>query len=363
MSGDTFGNEICLTVAGESHGRAIVAVMTGVPAGIPVDEKVIASYLHRRMGLRSVSTARREEQYEILSGTFNGFTTGTPVAVLMPNGDVKSSDYEKLYGLARPGHCDYTNHLKYEGFEDPRGGGHSSGRVTAGIVAAGSVLMPALEKKGIRIASHIKSIGSVSDRDFADPEKDFEKLSGSVFPVLDEKAGELMKKEIESAKAEKDSVGGIVECMVTGVPAGTGEPLFDSVESVISHMAFSVPAVKGIEFGDGFALSRMKGSDANDPLRIADGKIETVTNRNGGINGGISNGMPILFRVSVKPTPSIGKTQDTVNFVEGREEHIEIGGRHDACIAARMPAIIESAAAVALADLLTRRFGKEWLSE
>lgn len=363
MIGDLFGEKIVLVVSGESHGKAIIATLCNVPAGIKIDEETISTCLSKRMGLSTISTKRREkENYEILSGVYNGFSTGTPITIIIPNADTKSKDYESLYGIARPGHCDYTNHIKYKGFEDFRGGGHSSGRITAGIVAAGGLIIPALKRKGIDICCHIKSVGNISDRDFEDFKKDFELIKSKDIAILDDKAAENIVKEIKDASSSNDSLGGITECLVTGLPAGIGEPLFDSIESSISQIIFSIPAVKGIEFGDGFALAIMHGSNANDSFVIENDSIKTKTNHNGGINGGISNGMPIVFRVAVKPTPSISKKQTTVDFINMKETDISIKGRHDPCIVTRIPVIIECATAIALADLLTSEYGEEWLS-
>lgn len=364
MPGDIFGNGICMTLAGESHGKAINVILTGVPSGIEVDEKTIASFLRKRMGIPAISTPRREkDDFEILSGVYNGRTTGTPIAVLIPNGDMKSSDYDKLRGIARPGHGDYTNSVRFGGFEDPRGGGHTSGRITAGIVAAGGILIPALERKGIKIGCHILSIGDVCDRGFENEDSDIDYLHGADVAVLDPSAKEKMIEAIKAAAAGRDSIGGVLECVIIGLPAGIGDPLFDSVESVISHAVFSIPGVKGIEFGGGFELSRMKGSSANDRFALEDGRVVTETNNCGGILGGITDGMPVTFRVAVKPTPSIGLPQKTVDFGKMEETEVTVEGRHDACIASRIPVIVESAAAAAVADLLERINEEGWLAK
>lgn len=364
MPGDIFGNGICMTLAGESHGRAVNVILSGVPSGIEVDEETIAAYLRKRMGIPAISTPRREkDDFEILSGVYNGHTTGTPIAVLIPNEDMKSADYDRLRGIARPGHGDYTNSVRFGGFEDPRGGGHTSGRITAGIVAAGGILIPALERKGIKIGCHILSVGDIRDRDFEDTDSDIALLHGSDVAVLDPAAKEKMIETIRDTASARDSIGGVLECVMTGLPAGIGDPLFDSVESVISHAVFSIPGVKGIEFGGGFELSRMKGSSANDSFSVRGGKIVTETNNCGGILGGITDGMPVTFRVAVKPTPSIGLPQKTVDYNKMEETEITVEGRHDACIASRIPVIVESAAAAAISDLLERINGEGWLAE
>ena len=292
----------------------------------------------------------------------NGKTTGTPVTVLIPNENVHSSDYAELKTVARPSHADYTAQCKYHGYQDSRGGGHFSGRITAALVAAGAICKSALEQKGIYIGTHVKSCGGVSDRDFGDLAADIKALSDKTFAVLDESCEETMKNKILEAAAEGDSVGGILETAIIGIPEGVGEPWFDSAESLISHMMFSIPAVKGIEFGSGFGIADMRGSEANDPLKLEDGKIVTEKNNNGGINGGITNGMPIVFRTAVKPTPTIFKPQNTVDFVEMSETVVEPNGRHDPAVVHRARIVQDAASAIVICDMLAMRFGTDWLN-
>ena len=359
---NTFGTSLTVTLFGESHGPEIGAVLDGLAPGIPVDEAFIASQLTLRRPAGSISTARQEaDSFRIVSGVFEGRTTGAPLAILIPNADTRSRDYQR--GPARPGHADYTAWAKYHGFEDYRGGGHFSGRITAALVAAGAVVLGALKAKGILLGTHIARCAGIDDASFGkDLSADLEKLNTLPFAVLDEARGALMRKAIEAAAAQGDSVGGILETVVIGLPAGVGEPWFDTVEGTLSHALFSVPAVKGVEFGSGFALADMPGSTANDPLRIRDGQPVTVTNHNGGVNGGITNGMPLLFRCVVKPTPSIALEQQTVNPLTGEETSLRISGRHDPAIIHRARVVVDSVTALNLADLLVLRFGTDYLA-
>ncbi len=361
---NTFGNSITLTLFGESHGEMIGAVLDGLAPGIPVNEKEIASYLALRRPSGNISTTRVEvDNFKIVSGVFEGYTTGAPLTILIPNENTKSCDYEKTAKLPRPSHADFTANQKYHGYEDYRGGGHFSGRITAPIVAAGAILLSALRSKGVRIGTHILSLADVSDRPFDETraENDLAFTENSVFSVLDESAKEKMVEAINVAKSRGDSVGGVLETLVVGVPAGVGEPWFDSLESMISHAVFSIPAVKGIEFGAGFSLAKMLGSEANDQFRAIGGRIETVTNNNGGINGGISNGMPIRFKTAIKPTPSISIPQDTVNMSSGENTVIEINGRHDPAIVHRARVVVDAITALVIADMLSVRYGTDWL--
>ena len=359
---NTFGNSLTVTLFGESHGPEIGAVLDGLPSGIPVDEAFIAERLRLRRPAGSISTGRQEQDpFRIVSGVFRGNTTGTPLAILIPNSDIRSRDY--TFGPARPGHADYTAHIRYSGHEDYRGGGHFSGRITAALTAAGAILLDALRKKNVLIGTHVARCAGIDDAAFSEnPAADLERLNASDFAVLDEKKGDAMRESITRAAEEGDSVGGILETMALGLPAGVGEPWFDTVESELAHALFSVPAVKGVEFGGGFALADMKGSEANDPFVMKDGKVATSTNRNGGINGGITNGMPVIFRCAVKPTPTIRKEQRTVNLAENRETMIIAGGRHDPAIVHRARAVVDSVTAIVLADLLAQRFGTQWLA-
>ncbi len=359
---NTFGSSLSVTLFGESHGAAIGAVIDGLTPGLEVNYEYIAERLNKRRPHGKISTSRREaDEFEIVSGVYNGKTTGTPICVLIRNTDTKSSDYEKIQELARPGHADYTAECKYHGFQDIRGGGHFSGRITAAIVAAGAIVQNALMKKDILIATHIKECAGIGDAEFDDIRANAETLQNASFPVINARAGEKMIAEIEKARNEGDSVGGVLQSAIIGVPTGVGEPFFDSMESIFSHALFSIPGIKGVEFGDGFAVADMRGSEANDAFFTQDGKIETLTNHNGGINGGISNGMPILISCAVKPTPSIAKKQHTVNFKSNENSELEIVGRHDGAIIHRAAPVVDSVLALALADMLLSRFGTDYL--
>lgn len=357
---NTFGNTVSVTIFGESHGEYIGCVLDGIPSGIEIDGEFISKQLDRRRPSGEISTARAEsDNYKIVSGCFNGKTCGTPLTVIIPNENTRSKDYS--YGKARPGHADYTAYVRYNGNEDYRGGGHFSGRITAALTAVGAVAMSALAKKGIRIATHISECAGIRDREFTNTDSDFEMLSRSAFAVLDPTAAESMQKRILEAKADSDSVGGILETLITGMPAGVGEPWFDSAESMLSHAAFSVPAVKGVEFGDGFALAKMCGSEANDPMRYENGRVITLKNSNGGINGGITNGMPIVMRTVIKPTATIFKEQQTVDFIGKENTTVTAKGRHDPCIVHRAAVVMDSVCALTVADLLATRYGPDFL--
>lgn len=359
-----YGNNLTLTLFGESHGEAIGAVLDGIAPGIEVNEDFVRHQLNLRRPSGDISTARSEaDLFSIKSGVVNGRTTGTPICIIIENQNKQSRDYSALDGKARPGHADFAAFEKYHGFEDRRGGGHFSGRITAALVAASAIVIYALKQKGILIATHIKKCAGVSDRDFKDLSVDILSLNEMVFPVLDSKAGELMQENILKAKSELDSVGGMLETVITGMPAGVGEPWFDSVEGMLSHGLFSIPAIKGVQFGDGFALCDMRGSQANDCFATENGKVYTLTNHNGGINGGITNGMPIVFSCAVKPTPSIAKEQDTIDFNRGENVKISIGGRHDPCIVHRARVVVDSIAALTVADLLVSRYGTDYLKD
>ncbi len=355
---NTFGQSIALTVFGESHGAGVGVVLDGICPGIEVNDKDIKNALAKRAPSMSTDTARRErDAYQILSGVFECKTTGAPVCIFIPNENADSKAYE--YGVARPSHADYTAFCKYGGFEDYRGGGHFSGRVTAGIVAAGAILKTALKGLGISVGTHILECANVRDNEFDDIQNEVLSLDCAKFPVLNEDKASEMIARIEEAKARLDSVGGITQTAIVGVPSGIGEPMFDSVEGTLSHALFAIGGIKGIEFGKGFAMSKMLGSTANDAFVVEDGKIKTATNNNGGINGGISNGMPIVFNCAVKPTPSIAQKQNTVNFVDGKETTIEIKGRHDPAIVRRICPVIDSVSALVVCDLLAQRFGTD----
>ncbi len=360
---NTFGQNVVTTLFGESHGVAIGAVIDGLAPGIAVDEEFINAQLGLRRPVGSISTPRVEkDEFRILSGVFEGKTTGTPVCIVIPNEDKKPKDYSDIRSKARPGHADFTAYEKYHGFEDYRGGGHFSGRITAGIVAVGAIAISALKNKGIYIGTHISRCGGIDDAEFSELKSEIEALNKKQFAVIDDNKGELMMDAITKAKNDGDSVGGILETVVLGLPSGVGEPWFDSMESLLSHALFSIPAVKGVEFGEGFKLSDMLGSEANDCFCLDGNMIKTETNNNGGINGGIANGMPIIFRTAVKPTPTISKQQQTVDFINRENTVITAGGRHDPCIVHRARVVVDSMVALVLCDLLTGRFGTDWLA-
>ena len=350
MSSIWIGKRIRLSIFGQSHAEAIGMTLDGLPAGMAVDPDLLQRFLNRRAPGRSEwSTARREEDIpEFLCGLKDGLTCGAPLTAIIRNTNVRKKDYADLQTLPRPGHADFTAQLRYHGFQDASGGGHFSGRLTAPLCIAGGVLLQELERRGISVAARIVQIGSVRDDSAFDGP-----VSEKVFPVSDDGAAEKMTEAIRTAKAEGDSVGGIIECMITGFPGGVGDPFFDGLESRLSQMLFSIPAVKGVEFGAGFAAASLRGSENNDPFCVSpEGQIATVTNHAGGILGGITNGMPIVFRLAVKPTPSIAMEQQSVNLESMKTETLQIRGRHDPCIVPRAVPVAEAAAAIVLFDLL-----------
>lgn len=356
---NSFGRNLTVTLFGESHGPAVGVLVDGITPGLPVDREEIAKMLARRRPQGLTDTARVEEdRFELLSGVFSDKTTGTPVLITIPNENVKSRDYN--YGAARPSHADLTAFLKYHGFEDYRGGGHFSGRVTAGLVALGGILLPALQKQGIRIGTRIAECAGISDEGSFDDAALYA-LKNRVFPTVSMERGAEMTAAIEKARADGDSVGGVTETAIFGLPAGLGEPWFDSVESLLSHAVFSLGGVKGISFGAGFDLTKMRGSEANDAFVMEDGHIRTKTNHSGGLQGGITNGMPVRFRTAVKPTPSIAKTQESVDFLKGEAIPLAVTGRHDPCIVRRVCPVLDSISAIVVSDLLIGRFGTDAL--
>ncbi|MBQ5837293.1 MAG: chorismate synthase [Clostridia bacterium] len=360
---NTFGNNISLTIFGESHGKSVGCVIDGLPAGIPVDRDAINKLLDLRRPSGAISTSRREaDNFEIHSGVFNGHTTGTPVCIIIPNNDTRSADYENISRLARPSHADYTAHVKYRGYEDPRGGGHFSGRITAALVAAGGIILPALNKKGIKIGTHISSCAGVKDRGFDDIDKDIQTLSDLEFAVLDNEKAIEMQSAIIKAKENCDSVGGILETAIFGLEAGVGEPWFDTLEGMLSHALFAIPAIKGVEFGAGFGFADMTGLTANDRFYTEGGKVYTSTNNSGGINGGISNGMPIVLRCAVRPTPTISIEQDTIDYVNIENSKLAAKGRHDPCIVHRARIVVDCVCALVIADALSGKHGTDWLA-
>ncbi len=359
---NTFGYSVAVTLFGESHGEYIGATIDGLAPGISVDYEYINNMLALRRPSGEISTSRVEaDDYKIISGVVNGKTTGTPITVIIPNKNVKSGDYSEMAKIARPSHADYTAECKYHGFQDARGGGHFSGRITASLVAVGAICKSALEQKGIYIGTHVKRCATVADREFCDFKSDINELNKKAFAVLDDVAGEKMQSEILLVSQEGDSVGGVLETAVIGMPAGVGEPWFDTLEGMLSHIMFSIPAVKGIEFGAGFAISDMRGSVANDSLKLNGSAVVTETNNNGGINGGISNGMPIIFRTAIKPTPTIFKPQSTVDFGNMSEATLSPKGRHDPAIVHRARIVQDAATAITLCDALAMRFGTDFL--
>ena len=360
---NTFGTSVAVTLFGESHGAAIGAVLDGLAPGIPVDEAFIARQLTLRRPYGAISTARVEpDRFELVSGVFEGKTTGAPLCILIPNTDTRSGDYAALRSLARPGHADYTAYRKYHGFSDYRGGGHFSGRITAALTAAGAVAISALRAKGVVVGTHIARCGGVGDRAFSEHlSAELAALNEKTFAVLDEAAGERMRGAIAAAAAEGDSVGGILETAVCGLPAGVGEPWFDTLEGLLAHALFSVPGVKGVDFGGAFDHADLRGSAYNDAFYMDGGAVRTRTNHNGGVNGGISNGMPLLIRCAVKPTPSIRRTQETVDFRKGESAELSLKGRHDPAILHRARVVADSVTALALCDALALRYGTDWL--
>ncbi|MGL4991696.1 MAG: chorismate synthase [Sarcina sp.] len=356
MSG-TWGNNIELSIFGESHGKAIGIVINGIKPGIEIDMDAIEREMERRApGRDKLSTARKEaDKPVILSGIFNGITTGTPISMMIENSDTRSKDYSKTKDLLRPGHADYAGFVKYNGFNDYRGGGHFSGRITAPIAFAGAIAKQILKSEGIEIGAHIKSISEIEDDSFDFVNVDSKVLKSLLekeLPVLNDNKIKEMKDKIISVKMENDSVGGVIEAAIIGIKPGVGAPFFDSIESKIASLAFSIPAVKGIEFGVGFDISKMMASKANDEYYIKNDVIKTYTNNNGGITGGISTGMPIITRVAIKPTASIAKEQRTVNIDTKKEEIINIQGRHDPCIVQRAVVLIEAICAISILELL-----------
>lgn len=351
----TFGEKLKLSIFGQSHGKAIGMTLDGIPAGLPVDPEKLQEFLNRRApGQHEYDTPRKEEDRpEFLSGIVDGFTCGAPIAAIIHNTNTRSGDYSNLKDCPRPGHADYTAQVKYGGYQDAAGGGHFSGRLTAPLCIAGGLCKQWLELKGIQIGAHIVSIAGIADDpvylDWIHP--DFSQI-GKDFPVLNPEAGEKMRQAIAQAKIEGDSVGGIIECIVTGIPAGLGSASFGGVEGKLAQVIYGIPAVKGLDFGSGFTGSYMRGSQNNDNYHIIDGKIVTKTNNAGGILGGITTGMPLVFQAAIKPTPSIAKEQQTVNLKTLEVQPLQIRGRHDPCIVPRAVPVIEAAAAIAIYDLL-----------
>lgn len=350
----TYGEKLKLSIFGQSHGPAIGMTLDGIPAGLPVDFEKLQAFLARRApGQNGYSTPRKEaDQPEFLGGIVDKYTCGAPIAAIISNSNTRSGDYENLKDCPRPGHADYPSQVKYKGFQDVAGGGHFSGRLTAPLCIAGGLCMQWLEEKGIRIGAHISVLAGVADEpvflDWVNPDLN---AIGKEFPVLNPSAGEKMQAEIAKAKADGDSVGGVIECIVTGLPAGLGEPMFGGVESKIAQIIYGIPAVKGLDFGSGFTGSYLRGSQNNDPYTVTDGKVQTLTNNAGGILGGITTGMPLVFQTAIKPTPSIAKQQQSVSLAKMEEQTLAVQGRHDPCIVPRAVPVVEAAAAIAIFDI------------
>lgn len=352
-----FGSKIKLTIFGQSHSQAIGCVLDGIPAGIKLDTDRIEAFMARRApGKNKISTARKEaDTPRIISGVVDGVTCGAPICAIIENSDTRSGDYDKLRSLPRPGHSDYAAFMKHNGFNDIRGGGNFSGRLTAPLCFAGAVCIQILESRGIHIGAHISSIAQIDDCKFdaiGVTKENLDSVKSKLLPVIDDTKGEEMIAAIDAARSDGDSVGGTVECAVIGLPAGIGDPIFDGIENQISRIVFGIPAVKGIEFGSGFDGSRLRGSENNDAFTCTNGEIKTVTNNHGGILGGITSGMPVIFRCAFKPTPSIAKQQQTVNLSTGENEIFTVGGRHDPCVVQRAVPCVEAAAALAIADYI-----------
>lgn len=350
-----WGSHIELSLFGESHGEAIGIVIGNLPAGIRLDMEQIRWYMKRRApGQNKMSTPRQEkDEVHIVSGLVDGVTTGAPLCAMIYNQNQHSKDYSELKVCMRPGHSDYPAYMKYHGFNDVRGGGHFSGRLTAPLVFAGSIARQILKEKGIIVGAHIQSIHHIQDQSFPVDidETLLEQLSSKMYPTLDEDVFLQMQEVIESARLQQDSVGGIVECAIINVPAGIGNPFFDSIESHLSPLLFSIPAVKSVSFGQR-NINEMYGHEANDAYYYQEGQVKTKTNHNGGVTGGITNGMPIVFQVGIKPTPSISQIQETVNVQTQTNTQIQVKGRHDPCIVPRAVVVVESMAALGILDML-----------
>ena len=356
MGSNSIGKEFVVTCFGESHGRCVGAIIDGCPAGLPLDVQDIQQEVDKRLPQKKeIASARREEDtVELLSGTYEGFTTGSPIAVLVWNKETNSEDYEAIRHTPRPGHADYPARIKYLGFNDNRGGGRFSGRLTVAYVMAGAVAKKLLELAGMDVSAYATEIGGIKMKAGLSLEDIKENTYESSVRCPDLKASEKMEEAILKAKNEGDSIGGIVECVASNVVAGVGEPLFDSLDAELGKMLLGIPAVKGVEFGAGFEAARMKGSQNNDSYVMRDGEIEAATNNAGGILGGMSSGMPIVVRVAVKPTPSISKEQKTVNLLEMTDTTIEVKGRHDPCIVPKAVPVVEASVALVLVDQLIR---------
>ena len=356
MAGNSIGKEFTVTSFGESHGKYVGVIVDGCPAGLPFSEKDVQPELDRRIPpqLKIVSGRIEKDRVEILSGVFNGFTTGAPIAMTVTNKKADSSDYAAIRSLPRPGHADYSAHVKYGGFNDYRGGGRFSGRGTVGLIMAGAVAKKLLSMFGVDVLAYTTAIGNVKISRTLSLQEIRKRRYKTAVRCPDNKCAEAMEAAIIAARREGDSLGGIIEITALGVPAGVGEPLFDSLDSDLAKILLAIPAVKGVEFGAGFEAARMKGSENNDSYFISEGKVETLTNNAGGIIGGICSGMPIIARLAVKPTPSIVKKQQTVNLAQNENAVIEVKGRHDPCVVPKAVPAVESSVAIVLVDHMIR---------
>ncbi len=356
----SFDGNLRISIFGQSHSGGIGVVIDGLPAGERIDMEALQAFLARRApGGNAWSTPRKEaDAPEFLSGLVNDTTCGAPLCAVIRNTNTRSGDYENLRDVPRPGHADYTAHVKYGGFQDVSGGGHFSGRLTAPLCVAGGICKQLLEKRGIFVGAHILRVGGASEAGFSvtglTPEA-LQRAAAKPFPVLDDGAAAQMQDEIRAAKEALDSVGGVIECAAVGLPAGLGDPMFDGMENRIARIVFAIPAVKGVEFGAGFEAGRMRGSEDNDPFYMDGGAVRTRTNHAGGILGGITNGMPLIFRAAVKPTPSIAREQNSVSLSRGEDAILAVRGRHDPCIVPRAVPCMEAALAIAITDALLER--------
>lgn len=350
----TYGDSLKLSIFGQSHGPSIGMTLDGIPAGLNVNLEKLQTFMNRRApGRTTWETARKEEDApEFLAGIIDNHTCGAPIAAIIPNQNVRSADYDNLKDCPRPGHADYTAQIKYGGFQDSAGGGHFSGRLTAPLCIAGGLCLQWLEDMGIRIRARIACIGGLCDKEFFDPVNPQLDQVCEDFPALSPAAADQMRGYIETIRASGDSVGGIIECAVTGLPAGLGEPMFGGVENRIAQIIYGIPGVKSLDFGAGYSSGYMRGSQWNDPFVIIDGEVKTLTNNAGGILGGITNGMPVIFQVAIKPTPSISQPQMSISLSRRETQELTIQGRHDPCIVPRAVPVIEAAAAVAIFDLI-----------
>ena len=357
MTGNSIGKEFTVTSFGESHGKLIGTVVDGCPAGLAFSEADVKTDLDRRIPLQKpeiVSGRMEKDNPQILSGVFGGFTTAAPICMVVENKETRSSDYQSIKNLPRPAHADYTARFKYGGFNDYRGGGRFSGRVTVATIMAGALAKKLLNRFDVDVLAYTSSIGTVKMSRMQDPQEIRKRRYESAVRCPDLQCTEQMEEAILGAKKAGESLGGTVECLILNVPPGVGEPLFDALDADLAKSLFSIPAVKGVEFGAGFALTELKGSEANDPFRIEEEKVVTATNLAGGILGGISSGMPITIRIAIKPTPSIAKEQQTVNLSKMENAIIKVGGRHDPCVVPKAVPVVEAAAAITLADHMIR---------